>query len=254
MPVPFVLEVCVDSVVSAVAAEKGGAQRVELCSGLAEGGFTPSGGLIAMTRKRVAIPLHVLIRPRAGDFFYTRDEFEVMKRDITLAKQLGANGVVFGILAVDLRVDVPRTKQLVELARPLKVTFHRAFDEMADLLTALEDVISTGADRILTSGGVPTAKEGVNVIASLVAASQGRVTVMACGTIRERNVRRIIDSTGVNEVHANLQSLVSHPTVSAYQSTTSLAGALPRLEVVPDAVARFLAAAAKARSAPDQGA
>ena len=251
MPFSCVLEVCVDSVASAMAAEKGGAQRVELCSGLAEGGITPSAGLIVMTRKRVAIALHVLIRPRAGDFGYTADEFEVMKRDVALAKQLGVDGVVFGILGPDGRVDVPRTQELVELSRPLKVTFHRAFDAAADLLTALEDVIRTGADRILTSGGVPTAKEGADVIASLVTASQGRVIVMACGTIRAANVRRILDSTGVSEVHANLQSLVPRPVDESGRAPFPFAGGrLQRLEVVPETVAAFLAAATDGRAAP----
>jgi copper homeostasis protein len=240
MPCSCVLEVCVDSVASAMAAEKGGAQRVELCSGLAEGGITPSAGLIAMTRKRVAIALHVLIRPRAGDFGYTADEFEVMKRDIALAKQLGVEGVVFGILGPEGRVDVPRTQELVELSRPLKVTFHRAFDAVA-----------TGADRILTSGGVPTAKEGADLIASLVTASQGRVIVMACGTIRAANVRKILESTGVHEVHANLQSLVPRPADETDRTPFPfIGGRLQRLEVVPETVAAFLAAATDGRSAP----
>ena len=233
-----------------MAAEKGGAQRVELCSGLAEGGITPSAGLIAMTRKRVAIALHVLIRPRAGDFGYTADEFEVMKRDIALAKQLGVEGVVFGILGPEGRVDVPRTQELVELSRPLKVTFHRAFDAAADLVNALEDVIRTGADRILTSGGVPTAKEGADVIASLVTASQGRVIVMACGTIRAANVREILESTGVHEDHVILQ-LVPCPTNETGRTPFPFAGGrLQRLEVVPETVATFLAAATDRRSAP----
>ena len=248
MALPLVLEVCVDSVGSALASEKGGAQRVELCSGLAEGGVTPSAGLIAMARKRAAIPLHVLIRPRAGDFCYAADEFEVMKRDIVLAKQLGVNGVVFGILELDGRVDVPRTRELVDLARPLKVTFHRAFDATADLLTALEDVIRGGADRILTSGGGATAEEGAGVIASLVSAAQDRAIVMACGAIREKNVRQILESTAVREVHANLQSPAPNLTSESGRISASfVGGAIERPELRPDTVASFLAAA---RGAP----
>ena len=140
------LEVCVDSVESAIASEKGGAQRIELCSDLTEGGITPSAGMIAMTRKRVSIALHVLIRPRAGDFNYSDQEFEVIKRDILLAKQLGANGVAVGVLDLKGNIDVARTRELVLLARPMAVTFHRAFDVTRDLLTALEDVISTNAE------------------------------------------------------------------------------------------------------------
>jgi len=152
MPTAILLEVCLDSVASAVASEKGGAQRVELCGSLGDGGVTPSAGLIATVRKGIKIAMHVLIRPRPGDFCYTADEFDVMKRDILLAKQLGANGVALGILDRQDRVDVPRTKELLELARPLSVTFNRAFDLTVDLSSALEDVVKSGADRVLTSG------------------------------------------------------------------------------------------------------
>jgi copper homeostasis protein len=178
-----IVEVCVDSLDSALAAERGGAQRVELCSGLMEGGVTPSAGLIATTRQKVSIGLHVMIRPRPGDFCYSPDEFSVMQRDVLMAKQLGADGLVFGILDLDGSVDVPKTRQLVELARPLKTTYHRAFDMSADLGRSLEQVIETGADRILTSGGEPTAVEGAETLRSLVELANGRVIVMACGGI-----------------------------------------------------------------------
>ncbi len=235
MASPIVLEVCLDSVVSAVSSETGGAQRVELCSNLAEGGVTPSAGLIAMVRKRITIAMHVLIRPRAGDFCYTAEEFEVMKRDIVLAKQLGANGAVLGILDERKRIDVERTRQLVELARPLSVTFNRAIDETPDLLAALEEVVRLGADRILTSGGAPTADAGVGMIADLVKASAGRIGIIACGTIREHNVAEIIEKSGVREVHARLQ-----PPVGDREGQ--------RAQVQTEVVTRFLGAAAKALS------
>src|SRR5277367_273554 len=157
---PVLIEVCIDSVASAVAAKRGGAARIELCGGLIEGGVTPSAGLIEMTRAAVTLPLHVMIRPRGGDFCYDFHEFEIMQRDIALARQLGANGVVFGILDVNANVDVERTRQLVNLARPIEVTFHRAFDMTSDLSRALEDVCTAGVDRVLISGGEQTSLQG----------------------------------------------------------------------------------------------
>jgi len=167
----------VDSVESAIASEQGGAQRIELCSNLPEGGVTPSAGMIAMTRKRVSIALHVLIRPRAGDFTYSDLEFEVIKRDILLAKQLGANGVALGVLDSEGNIDVVRTRELVSLARPMAATFHRAFDLTRDPLAALEDVISTNADRVLTSGGAETAEKGSANLARLHKAAKGRIQI-----------------------------------------------------------------------------
>src|SRR5580704_10970814 len=208
---PILIEVCVDSVASAVAAERGGAERVELCSNLLEGGVTPSAGLIELVRARTSIGLQVVIRPRGGDFYYTPEEFETMRRDIVAAKKLGADGVVVGILHADGSVDIERTRELVELARPLGVTFHRAFDMSADLFRALECVCATGADRLLTSGGEKTALQAVEQIARLVEAARGRIAIMACGGINHHNAASIIEQTGVREIHVGLRSPVASP-------------------------------------------
>jgi copper homeostasis protein len=190
----ILIEVCVDSVASAVAAERGGAKRIELCGDLIEGGITPSAGMIELVRARVSIALQVMIRPRGGDFYYTDDEFEIMQRDIENARKLGADGVVFGILNADGTVDTQRCQRLVALAQPLNVTFHRAFDMTADLFRALEDVFDTGANRILTSGGQPTALEGLPPIAGLVKAAKGRIAIMPGGGVGDpahpRRIRR----------------------------------------------------------------
>jgi copper homeostasis protein len=202
----ILIEVCVDSVASAVAAERGGAGRVELCSGLIEGGVTPSSGLIEAVRAAVSLPVHVMIRPRGGDFCYDEDEFKIMRRDLRLARQLGADGVVFGMLTPDGKVNQARCRDLMELARPLSVTFHRAFDMSADLLQALEDLCAVGVDRILTSGGEPTCSQSESMIANLVEAAKGRIAIMAGSGIKPENARAIIEGTGVKEIHAGRRS------------------------------------------------
>lgn len=207
----ILIEVCVDSVASAVAAERGGAARVELCSDLLEGGITPSAGLIATVRSKIAIGLHPIIRPRPGDFCYSDPEIEIMRRDIELAKELGVDGVVFGILDAQGNVDVERTRELVELARPLSVTFHRAFDMSSDLQRALNAVCQTGADRILTSGGEQTCLEGIKAIATLVRSADGKVSIMAGGGIGHREAPTIVEHTGVKEIHVGLSSSVASP-------------------------------------------
>ncbi|HUA16054.1 MAG TPA: copper homeostasis protein CutC [Verrucomicrobiae bacterium] len=205
------IEVCVDSVASAMAAERGGAARVELCSDLLEGGVTPSVGVIEAVRARTSIGLHAIIRPRAGDFYYSEEEFDVMRRDIAAARSAGADGVVLGILDEAGQVDVERTRDLIKLARPLSVTFHRAFDMAADLLVALEDVCATGADRLLTSGGEQRCAQGMEMIARLVQASRGRLTVMAGGGIGHHDISTILAGTGVSEIHVGLSSPVASP-------------------------------------------
>jgi copper homeostasis protein len=206
-----ILEVCVDSVESAVAAERGGAHRVELCSNLFDGGVTPSAGLIATVRQAVSIGLHVMIRPRGGDFCYSNDEFQIMRRDILMAKQLRADGIVFGILDLDGKVDTPRTKQFVELAAPLRVTYHRAFDMSSDLFASLRDLQAMGVHCVLTSGGKESAAEGSETLKGLVAAASGGIAIMAGGGIEDHNVSTLIERTGVREIHASLKFPVPSP-------------------------------------------
>jgi copper homeostasis protein len=198
----IVLEMCIDSVESAIASQRGGADRVELCDNLLEGGTTPSVGAIALARQNIDIDLNVIIRPRGGDFLYSQVEFEVMQYDIEQAKQLGANGVVIGLLNEDGSVDVERTRTLVELARPLSVTFHRAFDVSRDPFEALEDLVNLGVDRVLTSGQEPSVLEGLDLITELVQKADDRIIIMpGAADITERNINKIVTQSGVKEVH-----------------------------------------------------
>jgi copper homeostasis protein len=197
----MIVEVCVDSVESAVAAENGGAQRVELCCALLEGGLTPSAGAIDLARERLRIGLNVIIRPRGGDFLYTDGEHEVMLRDVDTARELGADGVVIGVLTPSGDVDVERTRELVERGRPMSVTFHRAFDMTRDPFAALEALIGLGIDRILTSGQEESALEGLDLLRELVSRAGDRIGVMVCGNVNEKNVARIARETRAKELH-----------------------------------------------------
>jgi len=246
------IEICVDSAESALAAERGGAHRVELCSDLVEGGITPSAGLIATVREKVGISLQVIIRPRGGDFCYTEAEFECMRRDVLTAKQLGADGIVFGVLNEHGHVDKQRTRALVALARPLSTTFHRAFDMSAELNQALEDVVDTGVNRVLTSGGRQNAEDGIETIVNLVEAAKDRISVMVGGGIRETNVRRILIETGAQEIHANVGHSVPSP-MNYHNNKISLGTVkgreYQRVVVLQDRVRRLINAASAASPA-----
>lgn len=207
-----ILEACVDSVESAIAAQTGGAHRIELCEDLLEGGTTPSAGMIEVCRERLHIPVHVLIRPRGGDFVYSDVEIEVMQRDIALARRLGAQGVVFGALHADGTVDVERTRALLGVARPLSVTFHRAFDFTPDADVALDALIGLGIDRVLTSGQAPLAVEGISALARLVTRAAGRIRILAGGGLSEENIARVAELTGVQEMHVRATALLESPT------------------------------------------
>ncbi|MGC2247439.1 MAG: copper homeostasis protein CutC [Terriglobales bacterium] len=202
------LEVCVTSPDYALAAQRAGADRIELCCDLDCGGLTPGARLMEAARKQLQIPIHVLIRPRPGDFVYSASEFQAMRKAIQTAKDLKMDGIVLGILDQNSHVDVARTRQLVELAHPLPVTFHRAFDETDTSLNAsldsLEAVIETGATRLLTSGGRPKAIEGLSTLARLIKEASGRVSVMPAGGITPANVSRVVTATSAREVHGTL--------------------------------------------------
>jgi len=200
------MEVCANGLTSAVAAQQGGAIRVELCDNLLEGGTTPSYAQIKLAREKLHIQLYPIIRPRGGDFLYSNLEFELMKNDILLCKSLGCDGVVIGILLADGRVDKQRCAILVDLARPMKVTFHRAFDRSRDLKEALADVIDLGCERILTSGGKLSALEGAAVLKELIALAAGRIEIMPGAGIREHNIKEIINITGATVFHATAKS------------------------------------------------
>lgn len=202
------VEICVDSIEGALAAERGGADRIELCDNPMDGGTTPSAGCIKVVRQRVKLGVFVIIRPRGGDFLYTDAEMDVMREDILMAKGLGADGVVIGCLTAAGDVDIVRTRELVDLARPMRVTFHRAFDMSRDPKQALEDIIMLGIERVLTSGQEASCIEGLELIADLQRQADNRIIVMPGGGITPRNVGRIVGATGVSEVHLSARGTV----------------------------------------------
>jgi copper homeostasis protein len=198
------LESCVDSLESATASARGGADRIELCANLDAGGTTPDIDLIRRCSEAIDRPVFVMIRPRGGDFCYDAADLQIMTRDIGLAKSAGARGIVVGALAADRTIDVDAMRRLIHAVRPLPVTCHRAFDAAGDLDEALDTLVTLGVDRVLTSGGAPTAAEGAEVIADLVTRAGDAVVVMAGGGVRARNVADLVRRTKVREVHARL--------------------------------------------------
>jgi len=196
-----IYEVCVDSVAGVRAASEAGADRVELCGDLLEGGTTPSRGMIRRARTIAGIALNVMIRPRGGDFLFADDEFAIMETDVDTARAEGADGVVIGLLNADGRIDAGRTGELIARARPLSVTFHRAFDMTPDAFEALETLVKLGVDRVLTSGQEASVLEGLPLIAELIRRADGRIIVMPGGGITARNVARIVAGAKPREIH-----------------------------------------------------
>ena len=224
----FKFEICANSVESCLAAQEGGADRVELCAGIPEGGTTPSYGEIKLARKLLTkTKLHVIIRPRGGDFLYTPLELERMEEDIRICRELGVDGVVFGCLTEEGDVDKEANRRLVELARPMSVTFHRAFDRTADPMKALEDIISLGCNRILTSGQQPKAIDGISLLAQLEKKLKEYplppIQLLAGSGVNEENIRQIFDATGIHEYHfsarVNVVSKMKHYNHEVYMGT-----------------------------------
>jgi copper homeostasis protein len=229
MAAPITLEICTDSIASSLAAASGGAHRLELCAALPLGGLTPSAGTIRLVRQQVALPLHVLIRPRSGDFYYSAEEFDIMRHDILTARNLGADGVVLGLLQPDGTIDRDRTRQLVELARPMAVTFHRAFDVCADPFRALGELLDLGIERLLTSGQQSSAPQGAALIAQLVERAGTRLQVMPGAGINADNIAHLARQTGAREFHMSLSSKTTSP-MTFRREEVKMGGTLPASE------------------------
>lgn len=206
----YLLEISVETGEAALAALRGGADRIELCGDLSIGGVTPSIEIMRTVREQLHIPVFAIIRPRGGEFVYSEAEFAEMKRSIGEAKQAGVDGVVSGVLTSDGSVDMERTRKLVALAWPLPLTFHRAFDDCKDLRRGLEEVIPTGASRILTSGGAQSALEGAAILAELVAAAGNRITIVPGAGISASNIARVVKETGAREFHSGLGTVLPY--------------------------------------------
>ena len=241
-------EICSGSLQSALNAQEAGAHRVELCSALSLGGLTPSYGFIELARKRLKIDVNVLIRPRQGDFLYDSDEVAVMIRDIIACAQMGVNGVVIGALDPFGNVDVDACRAMVAVAKHhgMSVTFHRAIDRACNIMAALEDVISTGADRVLSSGGKPTSLEGLETLAQMNAAAAGRIIIMPGGGVNTGNIRQILEGTGAQEIHfSGSQTIQSEMVYREGVSFTpdSLGGDFTRTESSAEKIRQMIQAA-----------
>ena len=204
----MILEIIAFNIPSCAAAEAAGAQRIELCDNPAEGGTTPSYGFIKKARKILSIPLFPIIRPRGGDFFYTIEEFECIKNDVIICKELGCDGVVTGLLNADGTIDKKRTKELVDLAHPLPLTFHRAFDRVKNAEEALEILIEIGCKRILTSGLHPNVDKGLQNLKELIIQANNRIIIMPGSGVRAGNITQILAETGAKEIHSSARKLI----------------------------------------------
>ncbi len=205
---PFIIEIATSDFLTTKSAVEGGADRIELCANLAEGGTTPSYGHIRQCREAFEVLIYPIIRPRGGDFLYNKEEFEIMLQDVKLCKELGCDGVVIGLLNSNGSIDIKRTAVLVEAAYPLGVTFHRAFDRCRDPFEAIEQLIGIGCERILTSGQKPAAPEAIEVIAQLNKTADERIIIMPGSGVRKENIKMLAEQTGCVEFHSSLRDKV----------------------------------------------
>jgi copper homeostasis protein len=201
----YIIEIATSDFETTRSAVDGGADRIELCANLAEGGTTPSLGTIKQCRESFAVQLYPIIRPRGGDFLYTAEEFIIMQQDVLLCRELGCDGVVIGLLNSDGSIDVKRTAQLAELAYPLGVTFHRAFDRCRDPFEGLEQLIDAGCERILTSGQRPSVMDGIDLVAALQQKAGERITIMPGSGVRKENIKELAEKTCCTEFHSSLR-------------------------------------------------
>lgn len=232
----YLIEIATSDFLTTKSAVEGGADRIELCANLAEGGTTPSYAHIKKCREAFNIPLFPIVRPRGGDFLYTKDEFEIMKNDIKLCKELGCEGIVIGLLNMDGTIDMTRTSELIELAYPLEVTFHRAFDRCKDPFAALEELIEIGCQRILTSGQKPTVSEGVDLIAELNKKSDDRIIILPGSGVRKDNIKMLAEKTGCIEFHSSLRGKVKSPMQFIHPAFADSAESYSNNEISPDEV------------------
>lgn len=204
----YIIEIATPDFETTKAAVAGGADRIELCANLTEGGTTPSYGMIWQCRESFDVLLYPIIRPRGGDFLYTNEEYQVMMHDVKLCKQLGCDGIVIGLLRANGTIDVERTTNLVEIAYPMGVTFHRAFDRCRDAFEAMEQLIQIGCERILTSGQQSAASEGIDLIAQLNQKADHRITIMPGSGVRKENIKLLAEKTGCSEFHSSQRSKI----------------------------------------------
>jgi len=232
----YLIEVATSDFLTTKSAVEGGADRIELCANLAEGGTTPSYAHIKKCREAFDIVLFPIIRPRGGDFLYTKDEFEIMKNDIKLCKELGCEGIVIGLLNMDGTIDMTRASELIELAYPLEVTFHRAFDRCKDPFAALEELIEIGCQRILTSGQKPTVSEGVDLIAELNKKADDRIIILPGSGVRKDNIKMLAEKTGCIEFHSSLRGKTKSPMQFIHPAFADSAESYSNNEISPDEV------------------